>query len=509
MELIIKAKYEQDTRRLTVRNTPTYDQLEVVIRNLFSIPKEVPIILRYEDEDKDLITVSSAIELEEALSVISRQKPFLFRLFVSKGSVEEKKQEKKDEKPTCPRFPFSFEDILKNPNNLIQILQSPEILANLQKFSNCQGIPNNVNDLSQLFSKLGVGCPNDQNASQFQNFLPCILEIPFVKELLNNMQTNCPSNNSSFPCGSNTQSEQPGCSRRKVEDSIHYGVVCDNCEASIVGIRYKCSTCPDYDLCEKCEPQSVHNPEHFFLKIKKPIRRGCPYRRPAQESPSCSSGGQNWRNNARNRYRTSTSHGPNATTEPLFSRFVANVSIRDGTQFEPGESFVKIWKLRNEGNIAWPENTRLGHVGGDKLSTIEAVTVPALPPGQDVDVVVDMVAPTKAGRYVSYWRLAQPNGERFGQRVWVDIVVEPKKSTETVEESTPETIEESVPETMQVSPPSQEESNLFENLEQNVNELINLGFSDSGLIKALLEINENNLEKTMEDLFNLTKPKCD
>jgi len=108
-----------------------------------------------------------------------------------------------------------------------------------------------------------------------------------------------------------------------------------------------------------------------------------------------------------------------------------------------------------------------------------------------------MVAPSKPGRYVSYWRLAQPNGERFGQRVWVDIVVEPKNS-------------KSVDEQMQDCNSSpQEESQLFDTVEQKVNELLSLGFCDSGLIRALLEVNENNLEKTKEDLLNLTKPKSD
>ena len=33
------------------------------------------------------------------------------------------------------------------------------------------------------------------------------------------------------------------------------------------------SNCPDYDLCEKCEPlsSSVHTPSHVFLKLKNPI----------------------------------------------------------------------------------------------------------------------------------------------------------------------------------------------------------------------------------------------
>ena len=36
-------------------------------------------------------------------------------------------------------------------------------------------------------------------------------------------------------------------------NAIHSGVHCDMCKKqNIVGIRYKCVVCPDYDLCEEC-----------------------------------------------------------------------------------------------------------------------------------------------------------------------------------------------------------------------------------------------------------------
>jgi len=51
---------------------------------------------------------------------------------------------------------------------------------------------------------------------------------------------------------------------------VHEGVECDGCGVKpIKGFRYKCSVCPDFDFCEKCEANNEH--DHVFMKIKKPI----------------------------------------------------------------------------------------------------------------------------------------------------------------------------------------------------------------------------------------------
>ena len=46
-----------------------------------------------------------------------------------------------------------------------------------------------------------------------------------------------------------------------------------------------------------------------------------------------------------------------------------------------------------------------------------------LPVEQELDIAVDFVAPDRPGRYISYWRMASPSGQKFGQRVWVLIHV--------------------------------------------------------------------------------------
>jgi len=50
---------------------------------------------------------------------------------------------------------------------------------------------------------------------------------------------------------------------------VHARIECDGCgEGPIVGVRYKCSVCPDFDYCERCEARIEH--PHPFIKLKTP-----------------------------------------------------------------------------------------------------------------------------------------------------------------------------------------------------------------------------------------------
>jgi ribosomal protein L44E len=55
------------------------------------------------------------------------------------------------------------------------------------------------------------------------------------------------------------------------DPKIHEGVKCKGCNVSpIVGVRFSCMGCEDFDLCEKCEATTEH--EHDFIKMKKARR---------------------------------------------------------------------------------------------------------------------------------------------------------------------------------------------------------------------------------------------
>lgn len=55
----------------------------------------------------------------------------------------------------------------------------------------------------------------------------------------------------------------------KKNEVVHKTVICDGCGMKpMVGTRYKCTVCRNFDLCENCEKTIGHS--HPLLKIRKP-----------------------------------------------------------------------------------------------------------------------------------------------------------------------------------------------------------------------------------------------
>lgn len=114
------------------------------------------------------------------------------------------------------------------------------------------------------------------------------------------------------------------------------------------------------------------------------------------------------------------------TARALYARFVKHVSIPDGTEMAPDTPFVKTWRFRNEGTMPWPQEVTLmfiSKINGDQMGAPEFVPVnTVVMPGEEVDVSVHMVSPSRAGHYQAYFRLCY-GPKKFGQRVWIKINV--------------------------------------------------------------------------------------
>ena len=124
----------------------------------------------------------------------------------------------------------------------------------------------------------------------------------------------------------------------------------------------------------------------------------------------------------------------------LNAAYVADVTIPDNTVLQPGASFSKAWRMRNSGTCDWEPGTQLVFVSGEPMTAIGAVPVPAVAAGAMTDISIDMTAPTAPGTYKSVWQLQSPSGQRFGNKVYVQIIVPaPPTSTPVPPTSAPPT----------------------------------------------------------------------
>jgi len=67
--------------------------------------------------------------------------------------------------------------------------------------------------------------------------------------------------------------DKPGSQEPHPEASeVAHNVNCNCCGAPIVGLRYKCVVCLEYDLCDKCESsENPHPIDHPLIKIRVPL----------------------------------------------------------------------------------------------------------------------------------------------------------------------------------------------------------------------------------------------
>ncbi|XP_016283670.1 sequestosome-1 isoform X1 [Monodelphis domestica] len=63
---------------------------------------------------------------------------------------------------------------------------------------------------------------------------------------------------------------RPPCVQEVPTNMVHPNVICDGCNGPVVGNRFKCTICPDYDLCNACEAKGLHK-EHNMILFQNPF----------------------------------------------------------------------------------------------------------------------------------------------------------------------------------------------------------------------------------------------
>jgi hypothetical protein len=104
-------------------------------------------------------------------------------------------------------------------------------------------------------------------------------------------------------------------------------------------------------------------------------------------------------------------------------KFLADITIPDDTEIQPGKKYTKTWRLKNSGTRAWGSGYTMKFAGGVLMSEKETYSLPTVQPGESVEISIDMVAPTNPGTHYADWRLHDDKGEVFGEIIYVRIVV--------------------------------------------------------------------------------------
>jgi len=182
---------------------------------------------------------------------------------------------------------------------------------------------------------------------------------------------------------------------------------------------------------------------------------------------------------------------PRAARSTCSAVLVSDVTLPDGCEIKVGSEMVKTWKLRNDGQQAWPQGTALilkRSKGEFHTAPLELSRLPN--PGEEVEVSATLTA-LQPGRGSVCYRIVDNTGAPFGVKLWADVVgvAPPKKEPEPVK-TQPEPAKQAKPE-----PPRRYEAELTM--------LACMGFVDSELNINMLDQEKGNVERAVSRLLEM------
>jgi hypothetical protein len=104
--------------------------------------------------------------------------------------------------------------------------------------------------------------------------------------------------------------------------------------------------------------------------------------------------------------------------------YVEDVSIPDGTIVAPGEQMEKIWRVENSGTCGWDSRYRLRLDSGEELGAQSEQALYPARAGTQLEIHLLFTAPQEAGYHRTAWQAYGPDGNPFGDQIYMDIVVQ-------------------------------------------------------------------------------------
>jgi uncharacterized protein YkwD len=92
--------------------------------------------------------------------------------------------------------------------------------------------------------------------------------------------------------------------------------------------------------------------------------------------------------------------------------FIVDVTVPDNTQMPLGETFNKIWRIKNTGTCTWTSAYTLHFKKGDQMDSADSMELPGeTSPGASLDISVSLEAPNAGGIYRGDFVIQNPAGQ--------------------------------------------------------------------------------------------------
>jgi hypothetical protein len=114
--------------------------------------------------------------------------------------------------------------------------------------------------------------------------------------------------------------------------------------------------------------------------------------------------------------------------------FVTDVTVPDGSKYDPGDAFTKTWRVLNTGTCDWTSDFKITYVGGNNFGSDSTKIRQRVGVGNTADISLDMYAPNRSGTAISNWQLATDAGDLFGPVLSVSVLLPGGSSTSTADD---------------------------------------------------------------------------
>uniref|UniRef100_A0A8C6GND3 Next to BRCA1 gene 1 protein n=1 Tax=Mus spicilegus TaxID=10103 RepID=A0A8C6GND3_MUSSI len=484
-QVTLNVTFKNETQSFLVSDpeNTTWADVEAMVKVSFDLNT---IQIKYLDEENEEISINSQGEYEEALKMANIKQGNQLQMQVHEGYhvVDEALPKNVVENQAAAR---TGKKPLAHYSSLVRVLGSDMKTTEEPAPEPCSSAPCDTDQ------------PQDKPPDWFTSYLEMFRE-QVVKETVEKLEQRLQEKlvlQKPLLSSSPTEVSMPISEETLFlpENQFSWHIACSHCQKRIVGVRYQCSLCPSYNICEDCEAGPyAHDTNHVLLKLRRPVVISSePFFYSKYSTPRLPAAleqvrlqkqvDKNFVKAEKQRLRAekkqrkaevkelkkqlklhrkihlwNSIHGlqspksplgrpesllqsntlmlplqPCAPVMPTLSAAFVDENLPDGTHLQPGTKFIKHWRMKNTGNVKWNTDTKLKFMWGNLT----------LASTEKKDVLVPCL---KAGHVgvVSVEFIAPTlegtytshwrlshKGQQFGPRVWCSIIVDPFPSSES------------------------------------------------------------------------------